>query len=910
LLSAAFGCFAWLWLQEGAVAADNKAKFLQDAEKYVLNGKVQQAIGEYQKVVKSDPGDVLILNTIGDLYLSQGNSSEANKCFSQVAENYVQNNFFLKAIAVYKKILKADPDNLAINATIASLYAKQGLSIDARNQYMRVAGLLEQEGKTREQLDAYEKVVELDPQNSTIQQKLAELYFSEGSKDKALAHWLGAARAQRRSGDFAGSADSFGRVIQLNPVDLEAMQGLMECYLKLDNPASALDQLTRSVDLAPERIEFRELLGQAHLANKDPEAAFKVFQVVISMDGERYRHLFDVGRGFIDKGEFDRAAECLDSIIPTLISHRETERAAKLYQEILQSNPGNILPLLKMATLYSATGDQARYVSTLDQIADNYIQEGSPVEAVEYLEKILKITPGSKKHRNLHRQVFSDAYPDRPYVEPSEPPEPALLVSPVPPKRETSDQQLPPEIVEVDLLLNYGMIDKALGLLKRLETRDPYDKEARLRLLSIYKGERENAEAAKQSLLLAVLHRKANNEEAALSCLAEARQLSPEVVERERDLDAFAKTHGIERELSVNDTPAADAQAPGAEVDLSSDLLNIFFSGEQGATEEYRESNDEQEEIAESLPQGMGSSASPKSVEEQLQEVDFYIRLGFEEEALAKLNEIAKAHPENPELDSRYEKLAKSRSVAAEAPAPKPQSEPPFGKFAAPSDPMDSFSDLDLEDALGQFAQRGEFQETECSEAIEAPDSAALEAERNQPASIIADLEEPETDDFQATQMFADLMEGIGAPSDGEVLKESFEDHFSLGTAYRDMELNEEAIREFQFALKIADLKKDTRRVVQCCGMLSTCFLKKSMPSSAVRWCQTGLKVKHISSHEAMALRYDMGVAHSMSGSNERALECFDEIFSLDPGYRDVAQKIDELRSQPGSKGGFDKHAP
>jgi hypothetical protein len=86
--------------------------------------------------------------------------------------------------------------------------------------------------------------------------------------------------------------------------------------------------------------------------------------------------------------------------------------------------------------------------------------------------------------------------------------------------------------------------------------------------------------------------------------------------------------------------------------------------------------------------------------------------------------------------------------------------------------------------------------------------------------------------------------------------------------------------------------------------MLSACFLKKGMPTSAVRWCQTGLSVADISSHEAIALRYDMGVAHSMSGSHERALECFDQIFGFDPGYRDVAQKIDEL------KGGFQRHAP
>jgi len=145
--------------------------------------------------------------------------------------------------------------------------------------------------------------------------------------------------------------------------------------------------------------------------------------------------------------------------------------------------------------------------------------------------------------------------------------------------------------------------------------------------------------------------------------------------------------------------------------------------------------------------------------------------------------------------------------------------------------------------------------------------------------------------------MFADLIDEVSSSTDQNVEKEDFEEHFSLGTAYREMELIEEAIEEFQNAIKTLDVRKDARRVIQCCGMLSTCFLTKGMPRSAVRWCQTGLSVADISFHESMALRYDMGVAHSMAGSSEQALECFDRIFGLDPGYRDVAQRIDDLRA-------------
>jgi tetratricopeptide (TPR) repeat protein len=904
------------------VTADSKAKNLEDAERYVLHGKMQQAIGEYLKIIKYDPNDVLILNTIGDLYLRQGNSSEANKYFSQVAENYVSNNFFLKAIAVYKKILNAEPDNLNINSIMASLYARQGLSIDARNQYLRVTALLEKEGKSKEAKEAYEKIVELDPTNSTIQRKLAELYFSEGQKEKSFSHWTGAARAQAKAGDFTGAIDSFGQAMQLDPLNVEAMRGFFDCCLKLDNPAPAINQLDKSIEMAPTNPDFREMLGKAYLASRDLDRAAKTFHIVLSMDESRYPNIVDVANGWVESKEYDQALNCLDTIIPILISRRETGRAVQLYERILQLCPTHVIAMTRLSSIYSATGDQDRYLDELDRIADYYLENKNFIETIEYLEKILQVNPSSEKHRKLHFQAFTQAYPDTPYVAPVEARESISMPDTSPAKERmepaAAGQAVPSELVEVDLLINYGLRDKALSLLHSLETRDPYDKEVRLRILSIYKGEKKYTEAAEQCLLLAALYRMANSEEAAQSYLNEAKQWAPEMGEYEKDLQAFAHRYGIKMTPAAGTVPTSGTHAPGQEVDLSSDLLDIFFAGDQESATEEDEieigepSDDVQEPVTEPYPQNIPARTASRSVEEQLQEVDFYIRLGFHDEALAKLNEIAKLNPGNPELASRYQKLGEIEKPADQKPA---ASEPPsdllFGEpiQSATPDNIEIFRELEMDGTLDNFAisTPAEFQEMQYHEKTSAPPAPAktpLRAGADQTRLQTPVAEEPAKSDFQANEMFADLMDEVADLSDQEVSKESFEDHFSLGTAYRDMELSEEAIREFEFALKIASQKKDGQRIIQCCGMLSTCFLKKGMPASAMRWCQTGLNITDISSHEAMALRYDMAIAHSMSGSNERALECFDQIFALDPSYRDVAQRIDEL------KGGFERHAP
>jgi tetratricopeptide (TPR) repeat protein len=915
--------------QEGIVAADSKAKLLQDAERFVLHGKIQQAIGEYLKVIKLDPDDVLILNTIGDLYLRQNNGPEANKYFSRVAESYVQNNFFLKAIAVYKKILSADSNNLDINLTMASLFAKQGLSLDARNQYLRVASLLEKDGKTKECVDVYEKIAELDPSNSAIQKKLAELHLANGAKERAHTYWAGAARAQVKGGDLEGAMDSYKRAMDLDPLDAGAMRGFLECCRQMGNLEAALEQLKKSVDLAPQNLDMREMLGQAHLAIGDPSSAAKALQVLISMDESRYESFFPVAEELIDEEAYDQALSFMDHIIPILITRRETERAMKLYELILQRSPKHVPALAKLASLCNAAGDQMRYLTLLDEIAEHYLSIQSPVEAIEYLEKILQVEPGSDKHRKLHQQAFTEAYPDTPYKPPAAPQESpaetgsaAVQIDSTP-----SADGGQSAVVEVDLLLNYGLRDKAMSLLLNLESRDPYDREVRARLLSIYKIQKKNAEAAKQCLLLAVLHRRAKNEESARNYLAEAKQLDPDTVDSEPDLDEFARRNGIAAKPAESAASSTDAMDPNAEVDLSGDLLDIFFAdGQEAVAGEESEPQSMPAEIAEGFSEGkfaadnisgeeysqdIASQASPKSVEELLQEADFYIRLGFNDEALTKLNEIAKISPDNAELAARYEKLGAAVETSVPAPELSGNELPSGFQFekAASTDEEGGLGRPDIGSVADHFMESGaaiedKGEESPLQDSMAAGKKPAEKSTGPSRSQSAAAPSESAGSDFQMNEMFADLMEEVDGPEDQAAARDFFEEHFSLGTAYREMDLIEEAIKEFESALKNIDIKSGDQKVIQCCGMLSTCFLEKKMPRSALRWCQTGLSVAKISSHEAMALRYDMGIAHSMAGSNKQALECFDQIFNTDPSYRDVAQRIDEL------KGGFEQHAP
>src|SRR5271169_1270703 len=109
----------------------NKQKVLSSAERFVQQGKLQNAITEYEKVLKSDPKDLTVMNTVGDLYSRLGNTDRAMECFKSVGDAYATQGFTVKAIAMYKKLSKLRSTLEAV-LRLAELYTQQDLFNDAR----------------------------------------------------------------------------------------------------------------------------------------------------------------------------------------------------------------------------------------------------------------------------------------------------------------------------------------------------------------------------------------------------------------------------------------------------------------------------------------------------------------------------------------------------------------------------------------------------------------------------------------------------------------------------------------------------------------------------------------------------------------------------------------------------------
>jgi tetratricopeptide (TPR) repeat protein len=114
--------------------------------------------------------------------------------------------------------------------------------------------------------------------------------------------------------------------------------------------------------------------------------------------------------------------------------------------------------------------------------------------------------------------------------------------------------------------------------------------------------------------------------------------------------------------------------------------------------------------------------------------------------------------------------------------------------------------------------------------------------------------------------------------------------HYHLGIAYKEMELIDHAIGEFETA------SANEGRRFDCLVMLGMCFMEKEEYDKAIGYFNNASHVKELNKEEMVKLQYRLGVAYENNGMNQEALKAYDQIIDLDSKFLDVRSRIERLK--------------
>jgi len=658
----------------------NKTKVMAAAEKFVQQGKLPNAILEYLKVVKEDPKDLTVMNTVGDLYARLGQTPEALQYFKQVGEAYAADGFIVKAIAIYKKLTKLSPTATDCVIKLAELYSQQGLYNDARSQYLSVADRCLRAGDNQQASRIFQKMLELDPENAAMQAKLADLYVKLGNKEEARNIFFGAAESLFRRGAMEAADEALGRVLALDPGHTPSMMLRGQIAAETGNAEKAIQYLEKVPDLDSQPEALRALLRvQLQLGNNSEALpiASKLLNVHNDLSG-----IITCGDGLMAAGQHEAALRLYDRYADRLLADDRDGLLAKVTSAPahLSSNPAALELVLKLCR---RAGDPIHLNEVMELLAHALVQAGELVRARDLYNQLAALEPENPVHLQNYKQVsvrLGDDAANRPLT--ADEGAQALMVDELEIDAPTVDQEYAPELVRAirtaltdsELLDSYNLPTKAIAPLEAVLASAPGDVLLNQRLASLYVRAERYSEAARCCDALCAVYRKAGHRELA----AQYAEMSAKY--HERAGEPVPDYAGPAEPTSAEAEPAAHAEPPSQPPEAAEPIQPQAAAAPAGVRSVEIDASKQWEEMtAVEPPEQLGSShfIGQKAVKtaragdlvgDLLEEIRFYITQGMWEEAHAAIEKCAALAPGIPELDEFREQVERSRSTAVPVP--------------------------------------------------------------------------------------------------------------------------------------------------------------------------------------------------------------------------------------------------
>ncbi len=768
----------------------------------MARGKISDAIKAYQQIVENDPDDVNTVNMLGDLHLKADDQKSAIRAYELVAEHYHLNGFEKKAVAVYNKIHRLEPDSKEIAIKLAELYEQRGSRAEARAHYAKLAEDYESEGKQVEAFTIWEKIAELDPKNNEIYLKIADFYWQNDQEEEAARAFVEGGNRLAQSEKHEEAVAAFSRALEVTSSDLEAIRGYVNSQIKLGYPEEGVKTLEEILEKEPYNKDVICLSVDCYLDMEDPEQAEKILVDLITQEPKSYPKLLDLAEFYLQRDDLDSAVRILSMISEQLLVSQEPERLLDSLNEVIARDPEHI-PALRLLTRYHGWHkDDFELERVLIQMMDAAKISGSIEDEQFALRQLLLISPQDDKYVSRLKEVSE--FGKTKEVEPEE-------VEPASEENVRSFEQIENELYSADSF-----------------------------------GEEQEAEIQ----------------------LTEA-DLQPEIIEDDEKEASETKTISTEEQIENLKFYIDQGYLDVAEHTLK----EIDENCENRAYDEVREiitkMNEESAEEGETPEQNSDGSENMSAVSTSED--------SKEEKAVGELETEDAVSETQIEEDSVSEEVDEER--ASDESEASVEAEPEAEVEAAEETEADEVAlEEDIED--------------EKSEAEEQPESSELSPrssdEEGSPSESVDDQEEADSSTGAEKE---DMSAVLGT-------EEDYENHYHHAVAYQEMGLLEDAIREFQGAIGCINPKQHSKNYLQCCTLLAHCFIEKSSFEDSIEWFNKAMLADGLEEEEKQALNYEIGNAHLMKEDFENALGIFEELHNADPGYRDVAKRLEQCKAQ------------
>ena len=378
---------------------------MRNAERYLAQGKIRAAIGEYKDVVDNDPRDYGTMNLLGDLYTKSSEPKAAVSYYTTVAEYYSKQGFAQKAIAVYNKISKINPNSLTVSEKLAELYKTKGSVTEAKSHYVVLAENYQAKGRTIEALAMWKQIALLDPANIEVYLTIAESYLKEDQITEAVEAYVDAADRFAKRGILDRAGDSYSKALDLQCTNLRALNGFVEFEFVMERPEKAAERLLAIHTEDKTNRDVHYLLIDCYLKAGNADEAEKSVIKLVEQEPINYPKLLDLANHYLGNNEFEAASRMLTMASEHLLAGGQAEEFVVAVRTVLDHEPDQLDAVRLLVRFCTWQRDEESLKASLRQLAEVAQAKDSVEDERFALSQLVMIMPQEANYAERLREI-------------------------------------------------------------------------------------------------------------------------------------------------------------------------------------------------------------------------------------------------------------------------------------------------------------------------------------------------------------------------------------------------------------------------------------------------------------------------------------------------------------------------
>lgn len=365
---------------------------VRDIEKYVAHGLLTAAIEESLRVIEMAPQYLDIHLMLGEIYVKQGKTEQAITKYAILIDTYLVNGRVDDAIGTYRRILQLDPDNLTYRVRLINLLSSNGRSEELLRERMTAAETYLRLGYTDKAIQEYEQALQENPNQIAMRLNYALALMKAGRAAQAineyqrilqldprnataLARWqiavaTGLNTTPTTSNLLASMGAGANRATSLEVLGrlLKALRGDGQRHYE-----AVGREYAQAVESSPSNVDLRYSFGRLQQQSGRFGDALVSYQQAMNGPGMEVLCRSAMAKCFLDQGGVTNATSAVRELEEAILATRRAPVdpavwAARPREEHEEHHAPDVEISLLLAKAYQQAGQSERAQAVLQQV--------------------------------------------------------------------------------------------------------------------------------------------------------------------------------------------------------------------------------------------------------------------------------------------------------------------------------------------------------------------------------------------------------------------------------------------------------------------------------------------------------------------------------------------------------------